>query len=424
MNAGEGVSSVFIPVRESPGSAAKGKDGAGADDAGGRGSGVQLAEKRDYYQVLGVPRGASQEEIKQAYRRLARQLHPDANPGDPTAEEKFKAVSEAYQVLSDPEKRARYDQFGHAAFDPRAGGPAGPGAGPFGGFDPFQGLDDIFDAFFGGTGRRAAGRPRAQAGADLQVEVSVSLEEAARGADRVIELPRVETCPDCRGSGARPGTRPVACPVCRGTGQVQTTQSTVFGRFVNIRTCERCGGAGTVVESPCPTCRGAGRVRRTRRLTVSVPAGVDTGHRLRLAGEGEAGTLGGPPGDLYVVVRVEPHPVFRREGNDLWCEVEIGLAQAALGAEVQVPTLDAKVSLQVPEGTQPGSVFTLKGLGVPDLRRRGRGDLRVRVKVNVPRRLTARQRELLQEYARLAGEVVDGGGRSIFGRVRDAFSDR
>lgn len=380
--------------------------------------------KRDYYEVLGVPRTASEADIKKAFRQLARKYHPDANPNDPTAEEKFKEINEAYEVLSDPEKRSRYDQFGHAA------GPAGPGGGftgtDFGGFNGFGGFEDIFDAFFGGT--RAQARPRGpERGADLRYDLDITFEEAAFGTEKEIEFHRIENCSKCDGSGARPGTSPKTCRVCGGTGQVQTTQTTMFGRFVSLRTCDHCRGEGRVVEDPCPDCRGLGRVRRLRAVTVKIPPGVDNESRLRLTGEGEAGARGGPPGDLYVVLTVKPHPVFSRSGDDVLCDVEIGFALASLGGEIPVPTLDGDVVLKIPEGTQSGSVFRLKGRGIQRLRGYGRGDQHVKVIVRTPTRLTPEERELLRRFAQLRGEVVGTAGKDskdtkgLFKKVRDTF---
>lgn len=383
---------------------------------------------RDYYEVLGVPRDASQEEIKKAYRRLARRYHPDANPGDPEAERRFKEINEAYQVLSDPEKRARYDRFGHAGVGAGAGagagaaghGPGGPGGFPFDGFEGFGGFgfDDLFDAFFGGGGR--GGRAAPARGADLEVEISLALEEAARGGRREIEIERPEACPECRGTGAE-GGHLYTCPQCGGSGQVRAARQTPFGQFVTVQTCPRCGGAGRTAEAACGRCGGRGRVMRRRTIELEVPAGVDDGMRLRLRGEGEPGRHGGPPGDLYVRVRIRPHPRFRREGDDIIDEVAVGISQAALGARLRVPTLDGEEELIIPPGTQPGQVIRLKGKGMPRLRQGGRGDHLVRVRVEVPKRLSERERELLLELARLRGEPVVEE-RSFFKRMKDAFN--
>jgi molecular chaperone DnaJ len=364
-----------------------------------------LTTKRDYYEVLGVDRNASEEEIKKAFRQLARKYHPDVNKDDPQAEAKFKEINEAYEILGDPQKRAAYDQFGHAGTDPNFN----PGAGGFGGFGGFgdfgfEGVGDIFDMFFGGGGRRRRTGP--ERGADLRYDLSISFEEAAFGTKKTIKVPRLELCPECHGNRAKPGTPVVTCPVCKGSGQVQITQTTPFGRFINAHTCQRCGGEGKTVETPCPTCSGQGRVRRTREIDVTIQAGVDTGSKLRLAGEGEAGIRGGGYGDLYIVIHVKPHPIFQRQEDDVISEARIGIAQAALGATIDVPTLDGEVELRIPEGTQTGTVFRLKGRGIPHLRGHGRGDHHVQVKVEIPTKLNKEQREALRKYAHAAGEKV------------------
>lgn len=376
--------------------------------------------KRDYYETLGVDRNATEQEIRRAYRRLAREYHPDVAKDDPQAEEKFKEISEAYKVLSDAEARARYDQFGHAAFDGAAGG------GGFGGFDPFGqegfgGFEDIFDMFFGGgTERRRAG-PRQ--GADLRYDLEIDFEEAVFGVETELEVPRIEVCPHCHGNQAEPGTPIRDCSGCGGTGEVRQTRSTAFGRFVNVSPCPQCRGEGKVVEQPCSQCHGQGRVRRTRKINVKIPAGVDDGSRVRLSGEGEAGERGGPPGDLYVFISVRPHEYFKRNGRDILCEVPISFSQAALGDDIQVPTLEGSATLKVPPGTQSNTRFRLRGQGVPDPRGYGRGDQYVTVKVVTPTRLTPRQRELLKELAEISGEeeATGPGGKGFFDRVKDAL---
>ena len=374
--------------------------------------------KRDYYEVLGVDRSATEEEIKKAYRRLARQYHPDVNKA-PDAEEKFKEVKEAYEVLSDPQKRANYDRFGHA--DPNQGMGGGGFSGDFGGFG---GFGDIFDMFFGGgSSRRNPNAP--QRGADLQFSLEVEFKDAVFGKEEEIQIPRTELCDDCHGSGAKPGTKPEVCSACRGTGQQETVQSTPFGRIVNRRTCPACGGQGTIIRQRCAACSGTGRVKRMRRIHIRIPAGVDDGSQLRIAGEGEPGLRGGPPGDLYIVIRVKPHEFFEREGDDIYCEVPLTFTQAALGDEIEVPTLTERVKLRIPPGTQTGTYFRLRGKGVPRLRRGGSGDQHVRVVVVTPTNLTERQKELLRELGKELGarpvEVTHDKHRSLFDRMKKAF---
>ncbi len=366
--------------------------------------------KRDYYDVLGVERGASPEELKKAYRRLARQYHPDFNKEEPDAEAKFKEISEAYEVLADPQKREQYDRFGHQAFNGQNGGF---GQGDFNGFG-FGDISDIFESFFGGFGggRR---RPGPEQGSHLRYDMEITLEEAYRGGSRTINIPRTETCPDCKGSRAREGSRPETCSTCGGSGKQQITRNTAYGRFVNVQSCSACGGEGRVIKEPCPTCRAQGRVVRERNIEVKLPPGVEHGSKLRITGGGEAGMRGGPPGDLYVVISIRPHKVFRRERDDLIYELSLGMAEVALGAEVEVPTLDGPANLRIPEGTQPETLFRLKGRGMPRLRGSGKGDLHVKVKVSVPRRLNSKQKQLLEEFVRLSED------KGFINKVKDAL---
>ena len=354
--------------------------------------------KRDYYETLNVARNASEAEIKQAYRRLAMKLHPDRNPGDKVAEEKFKEAKEAYEVLTDSRKRAAYDQFGHAGVESAAGGGGGyGGAADLG--DIFGGVfRDIFGGMRGGGG--GGGQYR---GADLRYTLDLSLEEAVFGTTAKIRVPTLVGCAACAGTGAKPGTKPTACPTCRGVGQVRMQQ----GFFSIQQTCPRCQGRGTIIPEPCETCRGSGRVEEQKTLSVKVPAGVDNGDRIRLAGEGEHGEQGGSPGDLYVQIRVKPHPIFTREDNDLYCEVPISFTAAALGGELEVPTLDGRVSLKIPAETQTGKVFRVRGKGVKPVRGGPTGDLLCRVNIETPVNLTKEQKELLQQFA----DSMEAGGK-------------
>ncbi len=373
-----------------------------------------MATKRDYYEILGVEKKSSVDEIKSAYRKLAMQYHPDRNKAT-DAEEKFKEISEAYAVLSDQNKRQQYDQFGHSGIDMR-----------YSQEDIFRGVDfedilrdfgggggrgsGIFDMFFGGGGGRREGPRR---GSDILFELAIEFEEAANGKKVEIEVPRSETCDVCRGSGAKPGTSPKTCPSCRGSGQVSRTQNTPFGRFMTTSTCGTCRGAGNVIDSPCTACHGGGTVHKRRKLEVKIPAGVDSGSRLRVPGEGEAGEKGGPSGDLYVEIYVKPHRIFVRNENDIVMETTISITQAALGDEILIPTIDGKASMKIPPGTQNGHVFRLRGKGFQDLHSSGKGDELVKIKVEVPTKLTERQKQLLKEFAEISGEK--GKKKGIFG---------
>ena len=369
--------------------------------------------KRDYYEVLGVSRTAGDQEIKSAYRKLALQYHPDRNPDNPEAEERFKECSEAYAVLADAEKRARYDRFGHA----------GVGAAAGQGFDAtvFNDFQDIFGDLFGfgdmfgqGAGRR---RSRAQRGADLREDLTLEFEEAVFGVTKQVQVRRHEECEQCKGSGVAPGKSPVTCTTCGGRGQMRYQQ----GFFSISRTCSTCGGSGKLIVDPCSQCRGQGRVTRDRTVTVKVPAGVEEGARILYSNEGEAGVYGGPPGDLYIVLHAKEHAFFERNGKDLYCALPISMSQAALGAEIQVPTLEGEEKLKIPEGTQTGSHFKLKNKGVPVLNGRGRGDLFVEVKVQTPSKLTKRQRELLQELHTTLSIENKPVSRSLLNRVKEIF---
>jgi molecular chaperone DnaJ len=360
-----------------------------------------MATTRDYYDVLGVQRGASDEDIKRSFRRLAQQWHPDVNTS-PDAPERFKEINEAYQVLSDPQRRQAYDMFGRAGLGGNGGG--ADGGGPFGGF---QGFGDIFDAFFGGAAGQAAGtrRGRPPAGADLRYDLELTFDEAVHGTEKEISFTSPVVCDTCSGTGAEPGTQPITCPQCGGTGEVRQVRSTMLGQMVNITQCGRCRGVGRIVETPCHTCHGDGRIERRRTIRVTVPAGIDDGHQIRLSGEGEAGPRGGSPGNLYVVAHVAPHPLLQRRETELFYELPVTISQAALGARLMVPTPDGEEVVEVKAGTQPGTEIRLRGRGVPYLRRQGaRGDLHVLVDVRVPSRLSARQRELMEQFAAESGE--------------------
>ncbi len=364
-----------------------------------------MAEKRDYYEVLGLQKGASEDEIKKAYRKLAKQYHPDLNPDNPEAEAKFKEINEANDVLSDPQKRAKYDQFGHAGVDPSYGGGAGGFGGGFGGFGGFSsdGIDlgDIFDSIFGsGMGGSRRANPNApRKGSDISINLDISFMEACKGIEHEVEITRAQTCESCQGSGAKKGTSAKTCPECHGSGQVRIQQRSMLGMMTTTRTCSKCGGKGKIIETPCPDCSG-GRVQRRKKVVIKVPAGVDDGQILLVQGQGNAGVNGGPSGDLNVHITVRKDKLFERRGFDVWCEIPITYAQAVLGDTVTVPTIDGNVEYTVPEGTQPGTVFRLKGKGIKRLQREGRGDQMVKVSIEVPRKLSKKQKEALQAFER------------------------
>jgi molecular chaperone DnaJ len=375
---------------------------------------------KDYYEILGLDRNATDEDIKRAFRKLAIKYHPDKNPGDKVAEEKFKEINEAYQVLSDPQKRAQYDQFGTADFNGQGG--FGGFEGFSGGFGGFGGFTDIFGDIFGdmfGGGRRAKNGP--QRGADLEYTLDLTFEEAAFGVKKDIDIFRYETCDTCSGSGAKPGTSPKTCDRCHGTGQVRTQRNTPFGSFVSVTTCDRCRGEGKIIETPCPSCLGSGRVRKKKIVSINIPAGVDTGNTIPLRGEGEPGVRGGAPGDLYINIRVKPHKIFKRQGFDILCEVPISFIKASLGGEIIIPTLEGDVKQTISEGTQPGTVIKLRGKGIPRIRGNGRGDLLAELKIEIPKRLNEKQRDLLRKLAIEFGEDKVEGKKSFMDKVKDAF---
>lgn len=398
-----------------------------------------MADQRDYYEVLGVSKTASEDEIKKSFRKKARKYHPDVNPDNPEAEAKFKEVNDAYEILSDSQKRATYDQFGHQA--PGAGfGEAGfGGPGGFGGFSSsgdFGDIGDIFDMFFGGGGSRGGfgqGPRGPQRGQDLRYDMTIEFDEAVEGGSRTIAINKWETCTTCGGSGAKEGTHPTTCPRCSGSGRITTMQNTPFGRMQSQTTCPECGGTGQVIEDPCPDCSGTGRRQVKKKLEVSIPAGVDTGTRLRMAGEGEAGEKGGPPGDLYIYIRVRPHPLFERVDNDIYMTQPINFAQAALGDEIEVPTIDGRVKLSIPAGVKHGAKFRLRGKGMKGVRSYSRGDQYVTISIETPQNLTSEQKDLFRSLGEtLERKEMDEDGRQStrkgndknwFGRFKDTVND-
>ncbi|MBF0278233.1 MAG: molecular chaperone DnaJ [SAR324 cluster bacterium] len=371
--------------------------------------------KRDYYEILGVSKSVTGDDLKKAYRKVALQYHPDRNPDDKAAEEKFKEATEAYEVLSNEEKRSRYDRFGHAGVSQGAGGD------PFGGFSGSGGLgdvfDDIFGQFFGGSSQRGS-RTRAQRGSDLQYNLEISFEEAAFGHTVELDIPRLETCGQCGGLGARSSSDIEMCGVCQGSGQQRVQQ----GFFSVATTCSRCRGEGKTIRNPCPSCNGSTRIKKTKRLRVNIPAGVDTGSRIKLSGEGEQGPNGGPAGDLYVVLHVKEHPVFKREENDIHCEVPISFSQVALGTEIEVPTLEGKARLKIPPGSQTHKVFRLRNKGIAHLRGNRRGDLHVKIIVETPANISSKQRELLEEFERLSNERSHPLHTKFMDKIKDLFT--
>ncbi len=382
-----------------------------------------MADKRDYYEVLGVDKSAGDDEIKKAYRKMAKKYHPDLHPGDAEAEKSFKEVNEAYEVLSDSEKKARYDQFGHAGVDPNFG--AGGGGYGAGGFGDFGDLGDIFGQFFGGFGggSRRANPNAPRRGADTSASVVLTFEEAAKGCNKKIKVTRIENCSDCDGTGAEKGTKVDKCPACNGSGQIYVTQRTPFGSMQTTRACDSCRGTGKKIDHPCRTCAGKGRVRRTTEREINIPAGVDDGQYINLRGGGDMGANGGPSGDLHVNISVRPHPIFERDGFDIFCEIPVSFTQAALGAEITVPTLDGKVKFTIHEGTQPGDEFKLRGKGVQRLNYSGRGDQYVKIIVEIPKNLNNSQKDLLKKFEESAGDNCYKARKGFFDKVKEFFKD-
>ena len=377
-----------------------------------------MADKRDYYEVLGVQKGASADEIKKAYRKLAKQYHPDMNPGDATAEHKFKEVNEAYDVLSDDDKRSKYDQYGHAAFDPSMGGGSG-----FGGFGGFGGADfdfgDIFSSFFGGGGGSSSRNRNAPVrGEDVATRITITFDEAVFGCKKEISFARIEACPECGATGAAKGTTADTCQTCRGTGSVTVQQQTMLGYMQTQRACQSCRGTGKIIKSPCKNCNAKGFIKINKKLEVTIPAGIDSMQRIILRGQGSAGRNGGGAGDLIIEVRVKEHKIFTRSGNNIYCEIPISFSEAALGAEIDIPTLGDKTEkYNIPEGTQTGTSFTLKGKGIPDVNTKRKGDLIITVTVETPKNLTNEQKKLLEKFSEALGESNTGKRQSFFKKL-------
>lgn len=388
-----------------------------------------MADKRDYYEVLGVQKGASDDEIKKAYRRVAKKYHPDLHPGDKEAEAKFKEAGEAYEVLSNKEKRQRYDQYGHAGVDPNFG--AGGFGGGFSGSADFSDLGDIFGSFFGGGfgggGRRAKNGPRR--GSDIEESVLISFEEAAFGVKKNLKIYKIENCDECGGKGCKSEADRITCPTCKGSGEIKNVTNSIFGQMVNVTTCNHCGGTGQIIKNPCPKCRGKGKIKHARTVDVDIPAGIDSGETVRYRGLGNVGSKGGPSGDLLVTVQIKRHSVFTRRGYDVYCNVPITFVQAALGADVDVPVLDesakgrlGKFSYKIPEGTQPGTEFRLKGKGIPSVRSSVRGDMIIHATVEVPKNLNKEQKDALRDFAKASNENNYKQHKSFFEKMRDNFN--
>ncbi len=382
-------------------------------------------EKRDFYEVLGLQKGASDEEIKKAFRKMAKQYHPDLHPGDKEAEKKFKEINEAYGVLSDADKKSKYDRFGHAGVDPSYGAGQGGGFGGFGGFQGDIDLGDIFGSFFGGgmggSSSRRANSP--QRGSDREARISITFEEAAFGCKKDVSFTRIEKCPDCNGSGAAKGTSSETCTACSGTGSVRSQQRTPFGVFQSQHPCDKCSGKGKVVKSPCAACSGSGFLRKQKKLTVTVPAGIDDGQTILLNGQGDAGRNGGPSGDVLVEVSVKKHAIFQREGRNVYCDVPVTFSEATLGATIDVPTLEGDIDYEIPEGTQTGTIFTLKNKGITEIHGTRRGNLVFRVIVEVPKNLNSKQKELLKAFADSCGEKNNIQKKNFFDKVKETFKN-
>ncbi len=382
-----------------------------------------MADKRDFYEVLGINKGASDDEIKRAYRQMAKKYHPDLNKGDAEAEKMFKEVNEAYSVLSDPQKKSRYDQFGHAGVDPSYGAGAG-GAGGFGGMGGFDDLGDIFSSFFGGGfGGSSRSRNAPRQGDDREVRINLTFDEAVFGCSKEIKFYRIEACPDCSGSGAAKGSSPETCSNCQGSGRVRVGQRTPFGVMQTERACDKCGGSGKIIKNPCPNCQGKGNVRKQKNFTVNIPAGIDDNQSITLRGQGDVGRNGGPNGDVYVTVSVSKHKIFNRDGMNIYYDVPITYAEAVLGAKIKIPTLEGTEEYTIPEGTQPGTVFTLKNRGVTEIRGTRRGNLSFRVEIEVPKNLSAKQKELLSAFADSCEDKNNAKKKGFFDKLKETFKN-